>query len=221
MSEETKDTSGGEKDARQKRLTPEDWREIETHWEYDSMRTKEICEKFGITPQAVNQHMRANPHIKKGSKAHLNRAKSTAIASPPAATVTPVASSEFEAKRKERIEQTKESIYRASTANALMFGKIQKEVLDGTRTVEAAEKAFKALRQAETFLNLSRVNRYEVLDIANEINEQDLPVLVFEDLTQTEITKIQQGDGNEEELDLLDLPESPTDDDVIEEGRPE
>lgn len=217
MTEETEKSPAAEEPEAQpkaqKRLSPEQWGEIERHWEHETMRVKEICSHYGISPQAIRQHMTANPHIKKGSKAHLVKA---AVAAPVGAAAT--VPSDFEAKKKERIEQTKEAIYRSSNANAALFGRLQKEIVDGTRTLEGTEKAFKALRVAEGFLKLSRDNRYAVLDIANDINEQDLPVLVFEDLTQDEIRKIQEGDDNDLDSILADLPDE--DDGVVEEGKP-
>lgn len=209
MSEETTESSGDEKDqSDRKRLTPEQWRQIEEHWEYGT-RTKEICAEFGVTPQAVTQHMRGLPHIKKASKQRPGMTPAL-----PAAPPAPI--SDFESKRRERIEQTKEHIYRSSSANWALFSRIQKELLEGKRNLESCEKAFKVLRQGETFLQLNRGNRYAVLDIENDINEQNLPTLVLEDLTKEEIRVIQE--SSEDDFDAVDLPENPDASDIIEEG---
>ncbi len=220
MSDDIEKSSGSEKasDPKQKRLTPDQWREIERHWEYGTMGTKEICAEYSITPQAVAQHMRNSPTVKKNSKIHLNKAAVNAAGGIVPAPAAAIVQSDFEAKKKERIERTKDHIFRSSEANYIIFSRMQKELIAGTRTVESFEKAFKVLRQGETFLQINADNRYKVLDIDNDINEQDLPVLVFEDLTASEIKQIQQGP---DDLDAVDLPDEPAEDDVVEEGRPD
>lgn len=205
-----------------RRLTPEEWREIEVHWEYGTLSTKEICEKFGITPSAVTQHFAALKArgiiiVKNSKKAELAKKTAAAVTGAAAGSAAGKAISAFNEKRAERAEQTKEAIYRQSAFNAVIFGRLQKEIADGTRTMASCKAEFQALRLAEAYLKLSRENRYAVLEIEHMVDEDDLPVLAFEELTPDEIKQIQQGD--DEDVDLSDLIDGKdSEDGVVEEG---
>jgi hypothetical protein len=104
--------------------------------------------------------------------------------------------------------------YRSSMSVKQQFAKVQKDIADGTRTLEASYNAFKSLRMAEAFLKLNKDNLYDVLDISTDIDDRDLPTLVFEDLTEAEITAIQAGEDDFD--DDIELPDAPEDDDIIE-----
>lgn len=220
MSEEQKvEATEDDTEEKGKRLTAEEWHKIEVYWELGTMGTKALGAMFGVSPQAIRKHMSTRPHIVKNSKAHLNHQRAAQLAAMP--PIAPPPPSDFETKRKARIEQTKEAIYRATTTNAIVFGRIQKDIVDGVRTIADAKSEIIALRHAEAYLKLSSENRYKVLDIEGDVDERDLPSLILEDLTKEEIQKIQQGE--EDDLDALDLPDAPEDpdeNDVIEEGRP-
>lgn len=221
MTEEAEKTPEVSPPASGKRLTSEQWREIETHWEYGTKRTVEICQEYGISASAVTQHFeslkRAGTPIIKGSKKHLLAAKTAAAVTTTAATTAAVEVSEFAGKRKKRIEQTKETLYQASLANHIFFNEIQRAIKLGTTTLAQQEKNLKALRHAEAWIKANRENRYVLLDIEREIDELNLPILSFEDLTQEEISTIQNSDDDDgDDLDGLD--DIDPDDDIIAEG---
>jgi hypothetical protein len=218
MSEEKTTEADPEQEKSQpKRLSPEQWREIETHWECGTMRTVEICRHYGITPSAVTQHFDAlkkagTPIIKNSKKGQIQKAAAAAAVAQTAGAV-----SGFETKRKSRIETTKESLYASSVINHMEFHKIQQQIRAGTITPKEAVSDFKALRMAESFITLNRENRYSLLDVENDVAERDLPVLVFEDLTEAEIKAIQESDDDFDDLDLPIEPASENDE-VVETG---
>lgn len=183
------------------------------------MRTKEICSKWGITPSAVAQHFErlkkaGTPIVKGAKKIELQKQAAARVAGGAAVQTANKVISEFESKRKDRIEQVKEMAYRSSMSVKQQFAKVQKEIADGARTLEGSYNAFKSLRMAEAFLKLNKDNLYDVLDIATDVDDRDLPTLVFEDLTETEILAIQAGE--DEFDDDIELPDAPDDDDIIE-----
>lgn len=204
-----------------KKLTPEDWREIETLWEYGLMRTKEICTKYGITPSAVTQHFaklkkEGRPIVKGGKRSEAARLLKI---TPPPAPAAPKVVSEFEAKKKERIEQAREMIH-ASARNAVVHGnRVYQQINAGTMTWVAAAPILKALKLANQNNTMSAENLRRSLDMETEVDESSMPVLEFEDLTAEEIEAI-KNKGDDDDLDGLSADLLEDDDEIIEEGKP-
>src|SRR5258707_1102032 len=106
MTEEVEKVPEEEKspDARAKRLTSEQWARCEALYGV-GVRNKELVAEFGVTEQAIGAHMRKIGLIKGSKRELLNPSRLGQPAAPPK-PAGPV--SDFEAKRKERIEIAKE-----------------------------------------------------------------------------------------------------------------
>jgi predicted DNA-binding transcriptional regulator len=219
MTEEVEDPGSEEgSEPKQKRLKPEEWREIEMLWEYDLMKTKDIAVKFGITPSAVTNHFaelkKKGVIIARGAKkGDAIKALKIAAAPPP-----PKPPSEFESKRKERIEGAKERRYvQAAFHNAQVMA-LQKAIQDGHKTWVGAHNEIKAIQRMGKVILDAQAAFENALNIAGDIDEASLTELRFLDLTGDEIAQIQSG-GGEDELDDLEMPEL-EDEDLVEEGKP-
>jgi DNA-binding IscR family transcriptional regulator len=186
-------------------------------WEYDLMKTRDIAVKFGITPSAVTNHFqelkKKGVIIARGAKkGEAIKALKIATAPPP-----PKPPSEFEGKRKERIESAKEYRYRQAAFHNAQVMQVQKAIQDGTMTWVGAHNQIKAIqRMGKTILDAQAMFE-NALNIAGDIDEASLTILEFQDLTMDEIQQIQGGD--DEGLDGLEMPELENED-IVEEGGP-
>ena len=210
-------------DPKAKRLTPEQWAEIEAHCAYNTMSNRDMMVKYEISRRGLRKHfermMEKGTPIERGSKAHLLAAKTAAaigVKVSAAAAAAPVASA-FNEKRKENIEWSKTTLFQQDRNNQIMIMKVQKEIQAGTRTAADGFADMKTLNLIARALLTTRQNRYVLLDIANDIDEAALPKLIFEDLNDEEIALMQKSDaGGEDDFDFEDPAEG--DDEVVEEG---
>jgi transposase len=206
---------------KQKRLKPEEWREIEMLWEYGLMKTKAIADKFGVTPSAITNHFqelkKKGVIIAPGAKKNeAIKALKLAVAAPAAPPKPP---SEFESKRKDRIEAAKERRYIQAGLHNSQVSKIQKAIQDGTTTWVAEHAKIKAMQRMGKVIIDAQTMIENALNIAGDIDEASLTILEFRDLTSDEIQEIQQ--GSDEDLDGLEMPElDEEDEDIVEEGSP-
>lgn len=205
-----------------KRLTPEEWREIEMLWEYGLMKTKDICSKFGVTPSAVSAHFQK---LKKDGRPIIKGAKRAEAArllkvTPAPARPAPKAASEFEAKKKDRIEQAREMIHATARYAVVQGNRIAQEINAGTLTLVGAAPMLKSLKLINQNNTMSAENLRRALDMATEIDESSMPILEFEDLTPAEIDEI-RNKSDEDDLDgIANLLEDDDEDAVVEEGKP-
>lgn len=215
--------AAAEEDKKGRGLSATAWAEIESHWAFDTMTTREICQKWGISPSAITQHFaklrdEGRPIPRGSRKSELTEVAAAKIVENKAAsTAGPVAAEAqkaetFESKRRRRIEQARNSLYNASIANHIQFNKIQKLLNDASITPAQAAADIKALRQMELLIRDNRQNLFSVLDVKSDIDEAALPQLTFRDLSDEEIAKMQEGE-DEDDLDLS-LPE--VKDDIVE-----
>lgn len=202
-----------------KRLTQSQWHEIETHWEYGTMKAVDIIKEYDVTGSALTRHFK-HYGIVRNSKAHLlKKGAEVKIAGAVAAAEDPIAVS-FEQKRKGRIAQTRETFINQSAAIGSDFNKIKKQTLDGTRTNADAANEFKSLRHQILAAERIMDARLRCLNADAEINEESMPTLIFRDLSEEEITAMANADDNDE-LGIEMLPESAIeeiDDEIVEEG---
>jgi DNA-binding IscR family transcriptional regulator len=206
-------------ETKQKRLKPEEWREIEMLWEYDLMKTKAIAEKFGITPSAVTNHFqelkKKGAVIARGAKKNeAIKALKVAVAAPP-----PKPPSEFESKRKDRIETAKQWRYREAAFHNAHVQKLQQQINDGTKTWIGAASEIKAIQRMGKVILDAQAMLEAALNITGDIDEASMTLLEFRDLTSDEIQEIQQSASDD--LDGLEMPELEDEDvDVVEQGAP-
>lgn len=231
MTDETEDQPGSEETLpeeelsedtgkpKQKRLKPEEWREIEMLWEYDLMKTKDIAAKFGISPPAITNHFaelkKKSVIIARGAKrGEVMKALKIAAAPPP-----PKPQSEFEVKRKERIEAARERRFIQATFHNAQILAIQKAIQEGKTTWIAEHPKIKAIQRMGKAILDGHTMVETALNIAGDIDEASLTELRFVDLTGEEIIEIQNS-GGDDDLDELEVPSIEDEEDVVEEGGP-
>jgi hypothetical protein len=228
MTEEIEDAPAPEEmptaeEAGGKRLTLEQWAEIEAHCAYNTMSNKDMVAKYGVSKNAIYKHflklMENGKPIERGSKAHLLAAKTAAAIGVriTAAAAAPIVSA-FNEKRKDNIEFTKTSLFNQDKSNHAQLMKLQKAFADGTKTPAEAYGDLKSLNLVTRIIHGMRENRWALLDIENDIDETSLPKLIFEDLSDDQIKELQSSDdgGEDDDFDFSDPAED--EDEVVEEG---
>lgn len=216
-----------------KRLTPEQWAEIEAHIEYNTMTGNQIREKYGISASAISQHIRRRFErdgykIIRGSKKREVEEKiaekvAEKSAEKTAESVASAAVETFEAKRRQRAENFKENAYLATLQMMRLIIKKQRDINDAVEKGHPLPSS-RELRQLEQALRSAKESMWEILKIDDDVEEDQLPVLQFQDLTQEEISRLQKVGEEDESVELLpeDLgPDGSGDDDeVVVEGEP-
>lgn len=203
------------------RLTAEQWEEIYAHYEYGTLKPKEILDKYKISSAALSKRIRklrdeGRVLIRGSKKVELKEAAEKAIKE----AAERVAST-FAGKKLSRIEQSKETLYTASQANQHFFNNILKDIAAGRRTVSSAANDFKALRHSELLIKAFIENRYRLLDIDNMIDEEQMPKLIIEDLSKEDIEEIQRrGADEDDDFDPADLDFDESGEDEIVEAKP-
>lgn len=201
-----------------KRLTSAQWAEIETHWECGTMTAAQLMKEYTVSGTALHEHFKRHK-IKHKSKVHvLKKEAEVKIMGAAAAAIDP-RTVDWEAKKRGRISETREHIYSLSRAN---FGRaflIAKAIQDGTRKEAECSNDMKMIRHMEAFIEKNLANRLGVLQADSEVDESQMPTLIFRDLTEEEIQRMAAKDTDEDDLDV-DLSESSLEaieDEVVEE----
>lgn len=214
--EEDPTTTGG------KRLAPAVWNEIAAHWEYGTMTGAEISRKYDVSTTSLRKYFIRHGIFRNSKKHILTKKAEEKIVGAAAAAEDPVAIA-FEAKRKGRIASTRENLYQLSATNHVRAVMIMKDIHDGTRTPNACANDIKALRQMEAFIERNLANRFKILNAETDIEDGDMPSLLFRDLSEEEILQLQKEDG-EDGFDIeapeapATLSEDPEADEIIEVG---
>lgn len=204
MTSETPAPEKGETPVKQ--LTPAQWAEVVTLWELGEVKLEDLSTRFGISISGLSKGLKARG-VTRGSRAHEVAAavKKTVIAAREEDALTD------EQERQRKIKETRAQHYdwAKGLAQQVMasFAKAQKA--GDPFSTEMGN--IKVLRQGLAALEIARRERFAVLNADDDLGEGELPTLPIEDLTEEEIKRIQNSDGND---DLIVVDE----DDVVVEG---
>ena len=201
------------------RLTPKQWAEAETLWELGDVALADLAKKFGITEQAVSQHMKKKG-VQRGKRAAEHAKKVSDEVARQALEDAAVAAA--------RIRETKEEHYKMAAGVAKLTWSEVLTAKQNNVPLATITNNLKALEVANNILARSRAERYAVLGLDKDHEPEDdkLPVLEIAELTQDEIEELRDRDFNEFEELPADgaLDHSVTDDcdseadDVVDEG---
>ncbi|SER26257.1 hypothetical protein SAMN05216548_11417 [Faunimonas pinastri] len=193
-----------------KRLTPAQWAEATELWELGQITMSDLVARFGITHTAISSYFKRHKITRGSRKAEVAEAVGSRVKAEAVEAVT-----NFAMLKRARIEETKQQAYQATTVVHTMVMKALVEAHKGSKPLAAAE--MKHLRAASAILAQVRQERYKILEIENEIDDNSLPDLIVRDLSDEEITDLQNRDEDDFDLELPEL-EDLADDDVVLEG---
>lgn len=173
------------------------WAEIEGLWETGDATLQELEARYGVSRRAIQSRF-AKREIVKGAQAAQLAAVVKQQVFTEGLTNSDVTTT--------RAKETRETAYRnAVVVEGLIMAQLDAAQKDPTQALRAAG-AIKALSLAAAGLERIHGLKWRALGLDKDsIQGDELPVLVFEDLTAEEIGAIQQG-GEEDDFDETPSP---------------
>lgn len=184
------------------RLTADQWAEVRALYESGIPTLAALAAQFGVAKSTISAHFKKHGTTR-GSKSAELEAK---IEEKVAEKLAEIAVS-FAEKKVARIEETKNEHYEASRFIARMVNKTLVEAIKDKMPLASVYNNVRTLRVAQATLASARSERFAILDVANEIDERDLPSIVFDDLSQKDIAELQAREVDDEfdDIDFDDL----------------
>lgn len=176
------------------RLTPKQWAEAEALWESGEVTLDDLAKKFGKSRATLQRHFRENG-IHRGANAEANKAIVKQAVQDAVIDDAAILAS--------RIRETRDEHYKMTTALAkLTWSEIMTAKKD-SKAMSTIKDNLKALETAMKIIQIARVERYAVLGLnAEEDNDDDtLPELIISELTAEQIEEMRKRD----ESDLADM----------------
>jgi AcrR family transcriptional regulator len=187
------------------RLPPSIWAEICAEWEIGDVTLDELASRFGVNTRTLQAHFSKNT-VTKGSKAAM-------VAS---AVKEELFERELEGKDDlvKRAKDTRESAYKNAVAvENLIMAQLNLVQKDPSQAYKAAS-AVKLLSLAAAGLERLHTLKWSALGLDRDAGvSNEMPLLIFRDLSEQEIKAIQRGTGSEDDPD-----EEPVQDDCPDPG---
>jgi hypothetical protein len=195
-----------------KRLTDAEFAEAKELYELGKAGLTDLADQFGVTRQALSARLK-NAGAVKGSRAHevAAAAKKAATSAPSAAAAGAI--ERFSDKRGEWIEETRINGFRQLKLARQLAQKVIQDTIAAGRPVAAADDDLKAVMRLNKILCDNIEHTLHLLEADKHVDENDLPTLNIEDLTNEDILKHHVGTGA--------LPEDATVEDMLAEEAPE
>jgi hypothetical protein len=204
MTEET--TTPAEENAdKNKRLTDSDYVEAKELYELGKMRLSELGEKYDVSRQALWRRFKADGVEYGSRKAEVQAAVSAGVkAATTQVAAQQVAQAErYNDKRTEWIEETRTSGYKALKQADMLAKKIVADALKASASMASTDEDLKAVHRFQKILVENTLTRLDILRANDLIDEDDLPEIHFEDLTDDDILAHHKDNG------LIDESEDP------------
>lgn len=195
-----------------KRLTDAEFAEVKELYELGKAGLTELADQYGVTRQALSQRLK-NAGAVKGSRAHEAAAavKKAVTGAPSAAGAH--AAERFVDKRGEWIEETRITGFRQLKLARSLAQKVIQDAIAAGRSVATADDELKAVMRLNKILCDNLEHTLHLLEADKHVDENDLPTLNIEDLTNEDILRHHIGTGA--------LPEDSTVEDMLAGEAPE
>lgn len=208
MSEETTDEKKTDASGAGKRLSDAEFAEAREIYELGQAGLVEIADKYGISRQALSRRFK-DAGVTRGSRAH-ELAAVTKSAATIATAATTAAAERFADRRADWIEETRlQGVKQLKLARQLAQKVVQDAIAAG-RGVATAEDDLKAVQRFNKIICDNLQNTLDILRANEHVDEDELPSLTLEDLTNEEILQHHKNTGA--------LPEDATIEDMLAEG---
>jgi hypothetical protein len=174
------------------RLTEAQWVEVVDLWERGEVRLDDLSARFGISAPALSKGLKRRGAVK-GKRAG-ETAKAVSEALKDAAVEEALSGAELRAKR---IAETRDQSYTWVEGIQKMTMQVLVEAKRDHKPFSVVAGDLKALRTAMNTIAMGRQERWAILDMENEVDDQTLPELVIRDLTENEIEALRQQDDED------------------------
>ena len=195
-----------------KRLTDAEFAEVKELYELGKAGLTELADQYGVTRQALSQRLK-NAGAVKGSRAHEVAAAARKAITGAAGASAAATAERFSDKRGEWIEETRIQGFQTLKLIRGLAQKAIKDAIAAGRPVAAADDDLKAIGRYNKIAVDNLAATFELLEADKHVDENDLPTLNIEDLTNEDILKHHIGTGS--------LPEDATVEDMLAGEAPE
>lgn len=197
-----------EKDAEKgAKITPEQWEAIRESIAMGEQRASDCARKYGISNAAVSLHLTKHGITYACKKKDIEARAEEKLRERVAET--------FADKVLKRSEETKEAHYQAAAFISSEITRVVVEAKKAARPIGLFMGDLKALNVASMGLERGLNQRYRLLGIDDQINEQDLPTLEIVDLTEENIRAMQQREDPGVDIDAMEMPVLTPEDEII------
>lgn len=189
------------------RLDQSTWSEIEAHWEGGDVNLQELETRYGVSRRALQSHFSKRGLVKGAKAAQIVAAIKEKVFEETLPDVDETTA---------RAKATREAAYNnAVVVEGLIMAQLAAAQKDPAQALRAAS-AIKALSLAAAGLERIHDLKWRALGLdKNSALSDDLPVLVFEDLTEKEIQAMQEGDQGDEDVDVEPASSFPIEDEEV------
>jgi hypothetical protein len=189
------------------RLSGSAWAEIEGLWESGDATLQDLEQRYGVSRRSLQTHFAKRGIVKGAQAAQLAAAVKQQVFTENLADPDLITN---------RAVETRETAYRnAVVIEGLIMGQLDIAQKDPLLALRAAG-AIKGLTLAAAGLERLHALKWRALGLDKDsLQGDELPVLVFEDLTPAEITAIQQGGDADDPDDPTSSPVSDEDDNEV------
>ncbi|MGV1754844.1 hypothetical protein [Agrobacterium sp. CG674] len=176
------------------RLSDADFAEIRELYELGKSGITDLSETYGVSRQALSRRFK-KAGVTRGSRAHeVAAATKTAVASAPSAS-TAAAIERFADKRADWIEETRLNGVAALKQASMIARKIVLDNLKAGNAMAVVDDDLKAVQRFNKILVDNIGAALNLLRANDHTDEEDLPSLTLEDLTNEEILNHHKATG--------------------------
>jgi len=185
-----------------RRLTEEEFAEARELYELGKSRLAEIADKLNVTRQTLSKRFK-DAGVVWGSRSHETQAAvsagvKTAVAANAANTAAALVD-RYSERRNDWIEETRVQGYKSLRQADMLAKKIVGDAVKARAKMHTVDADLKAVQRFQKILTENVLTRLEVLRADEVIDEDDLPQIHFEDLTDEDILAHHRDNGLIEE----------------------
>lgn len=184
--------------AQGRRLTEEEFAEARELYELGKARLAEIADKLNVTRQTLSKKFK-DAGVVWGSRAHETQAAvaagvKTAVTANAHQTASALVD-RYAERRNEWIEETRVQGYKSLKQAEMLSKKIVGEAVKNRVSLASIDDDLKAVQRFQKILVENTLTRLDVLRADEVIDEDDLPQIHFEDLTDEDILAHHRDNG--------------------------
>ncbi|OCP21910.1 MULTISPECIES: helix-turn-helix domain-containing protein [unclassified Ensifer] len=179
-----------------------DYAEAKELYELGKMRLSDLAERFNVSRQGLWKKFKKDGVVYGSRAAEVSAAVSAGVKQAVTSTVGQQVSQALERyndKRAEWIEETRTSGYKSLKQADMLAKKIVADAVKNSASMRTTDDDLKAVARFQKILVENTLTRLDILRANDMIDEDDLPEIHFEDLTDEDILKHHRENGLIEE----------------------
>lgn len=195
-----------------KRMSDADFAEARELYELGKAGLADLADTYGISRQALSKRFKDAGAVR-GSRAHEAAAAVKAAVGTGPSSSAAAAIERFADRRSDWIEETRLQGIKQLKLVRQLAQKVVQDTLSAGKPIGAADDDLKSVQRFNKILVDNLQNALDILRANEHVDEDDLPILTLEDLTNEEILQHHKNTGA--------MPEDATIEDMLAESAPE